>query len=804
MIRIALCLWIALLFPLSGLAASDAWHFDRSLLPAELRDAPLDRVSSGGLMLLDRDENIVRAPHRSVEQETVGGGTNSNAAGVALDGRVGPNIRLGDDPPSLLSRRAQAEPHIVRSETDFDFVVATFQEGRFEDGGAQDVGYSTSHDGGLTWSRVLLPSLTQLTGGPYFRATDPVVGIDLPGNVFINTDAARDRTFDHGDIVISRSVDGGATFQAPVVVYAGTNQNYFADKNWMAVNTFAGTPTAGRVLVTFTLFTSFSSNSSPSPLVAYYSDDAGQSWNPSNGIGFITPSASSLQGSQPVYLPNGSVALVYWRFLTNNNGRLEVIKSADGGANFGGPVNIANITQWNEPTIRTGSFLPSAATDRTTGNLYVVIQATFGGSPRVVFMKSTDGGGTWSAPIPISDNPVGSGVFNPAISASADGRTLTAVFYDRRDNPGSTNLVDLYEAQSFDGGATWQPNIRVTSASSNAALAPKTASGYMLGDYLGIAAPENVHVPAIPVFVDTRTGNPDPFVTRIGVAPQFDFTSWQAARLSLAQINNPQSGIHQLNISTRLNVGLADNALIAGFILTGTESKRVIIRGIGPSLAGFGIAGTLQDPTLDLRDSSGAPIAFDDNWRDSQSTDISDTGLAPSDDRESAIVRTLFPGNYTAILRGKGNTSGIGLVEVYDLASGTGSQLGNLSTRGLVQAGDNVMIGGFIVGGGNGPGGTGSEKVVVRALGPSLATAGVVGALDDPVVELHDANGLAIFTNDNWRDTQATELAATGLAPKNDRESALVVTLPPGNFTAIVRGQNDTTGVGLVEVYNVQ
>ena len=161
-----------------------------------------------------------------------------------------------------------------------------------------------------------------------------------------------------------------------------------------------------------------------------------------------------------------------------------------------------------------------------------------------MFMKSPDAGTTWSAPIPISNNPAGAGVFNPAISASPDGQRLTAAFYDTRDNPGSTTLVDMYFAQSFDGGATWQPNIRLTTDSTNAALAPNTgpaqAPAYMLGDYLGVAESTNPNVPAVPVWVDTRTGSPDPFVTRIGLSPTFNFTSWQAARLSLGQINNPQ------------------------------------------------------------------------------------------------------------------------------------------------------------------------------------------------------------------------------------------------------------------------
>src|ERR1700730_18210054 len=262
---------------------------------------------------------------------------------------------------------------------------------------------------------------------------------------------------------------------------------------------------------------------------------------------------------------------------------------------------------------RSRSFLPSAASDRTNGNLFVVYQALSSGNPRILFTKSTNGGNNWSAPIAISNNPAGSGVFNPAVNVSPDGQTVTAVFYRRLNNPGSSTLVDLYLAQSFDGGATWQPNIRLTSISTDASLAPLTSAGYMLGDYLGGAQSTNVNVPAGPVWIDTRTGNPDPFVTRVGLAPQVNFTSWEAARLSLQQIhkpalggqsgdadhdgednlsefrshtdpNNPNSVVRtgkQLNLSTRLLVQTGDNAGIGGFIISGRGPKTVILRAIG-------------------------------------------------------------------------------------------------------------------------------------------------------------------------------------------------------------------------------
>ena len=252
-----------------------------------------------------------------------------------------------------------------------------------------------------------------------------------------------------------------------------------------------------------------------------------------------------------------------------------------------------------------------------------------------------------------------------------------------------------------------------------------------------------------------------------------------------------------LNISTRMRVQTGDNVLIGGFIITGTGPKRVILRGIGPSLSGQGLTGVLPDPTLELH---GAVSINNDNWRDTQEAEIQATGIPPSNDLESAIVASLEPGAYTAILAGKENTTGIGLVEVYDLDQPAGSKLANISTRGFVETGDNVMIGGFITG----PADTGGTTVLIRAIGPSLGAVGIQDSLQDPTLELHDGSGALIAMNDNWRDIQEAEIIATEIPPTDDRESAILQTLAPGNYTAIVRGKDNTTGVALVEAYNLQ
>jgi hypothetical protein len=241
-----------------------------------------------------------------------------------------------------------------------------------------------------------------------------------------------------------------------------------------------------------------------------------------------------------------------------------------------------------------------------------------------------------------------------------------------------------------------------------------------------------------------------------------------------------------------------ENALIGGFIIGGGP-KRVLIRGLGPSLTSQGVSGSLQDPVLELNNSA-AVIASNDNWKDSpQRGDIEATGIAPSNDAEAAIVQTLEPGAYTVVLTGKDNSAGVGLVEIYDLEQGTASRLVNLSSRGLVQTGDNVMIGGVIVG----PPSFGNTKVLLRAIGPSLAQRGVNGSLQDPTLELYDGNGVLMTANDNWKESQEGDIAATTLPPTDDRESAILSSLAPGSYTAIVRGKDDSTGVALVEAYNV-
>jgi len=269
---------------------------------------------------------------------------------------------------------------------------------------------------------------------------------------------------------------------------------------------------------------------------------------------------------------------------------------------------------------------------------------------------------------------------------------------------------------------------------------------------------------------------------------------------------SPQDGTAQFaNLSTRGNVGTGDNVMIAGFIPSSGPAKTLLIRALGPSL---GLPGALADPKLDVF-SGQNPLfneASNDNWRDSQEAEIIATGLAPNDDREAALIYItgtvpFVPPGFTALVSGADGATGIAIVEVYDLdppfeVNGP-ADLINLSTRGAVGTGDDVLIGGIILRG------DAAQSVVVRAIGPDLADAGVAGALQDPTLDLYDSDGTLIVSNDDWRSDQEAEISASGLAPNDDRDAAILVTLLPTSYTAIVRGKNDSTGIGLVEFYKL-
>jgi phospholipase/lecithinase/hemolysin len=253
------------------------------------------------------------------------------------------------------------------------------------------------------------------------------------------------------------------------------------------------------------------------------------------------------------------------------------------------------------------------------------------------------------------------------------------------------------------------------------------------------------------------------------------------------------------NVSTRLAIASDDEALIGGFTISGPIAKKVVIRAVGIDLDKSGTSHAIPDAMLRIVDDRGVTMAANDEWRSGQEQEIVDMNLAPSSDHDAAIIITLPPGSYTAVAGAKENQVGVAVIEVYDMdGSGSSSTLQNISTRGLVGSGSGVMIGGFILRGNS------VGNVVMRAIGPTLISYGITTPLLDPILELYNADGVAITANDDWRTGQQDEIERQGLAPANDREAAISVSLNPGRYTAVVRGAGDTTGVAVFEAYHVE
>ncbi len=303
------------------------------------------------------------------------------------------------------------------------------------------------------------------------------------------------------------------------------------------------------------------------------------------------------------------------------------------------------------------------------------------------------------------------------------------------------------------------------------------------------------HYPTYDGYFTVPDGSGSYFFSSVGHqdANGYDTELWKfSTDLASFPAPPPSATKNLLNVSTRTLDRNGDDSMIGGFIVQGSDPKKILIRAIGPSLP---VTGAMDNPVLDLYDATGKLLKSNDDWV-SDRLNVFGSGLAPSSERESAISITLSPGAYTAVVRDAREQPGLALVEVYDLDVDH-SLLANISTRGRVETGNNVMIGGFIIGG------SAPTRVVVRAIGPSLSSQGVPNPLSDPVLELHDGKGNLVSSNDNWRSTQEAEIAATGLAPSKDKESAIMATLSPGHYTAIVHGQGVSTGVALVEIYNL-
>ena len=388
-----------------------------------------------------------------------------------------------------------------------------------------------------------------------------------------------------------------------------------------------------------------------------------------------------------------------------------------------------------------------------------------------------------------SGDGVNSVVFSPTIFGQTFGSgTLAVTYYSTMNNAMVEADILFNTAQSFD---SYRGPLQF--GSNGYAIADiRRVLIHELGHAIGLDHPDS-HGQHVTAVMNSVISNQDTLAT--------DDTNGGQSLYGPPSDPSPITSASRLvNISTRMRVGTNDDVLIGGFIITGTQSQKIILRALGPSLVASGIAGALSNPTMELRSSSGALIASNDDWQDSsQAAQITSTGIPPTNSRESAIIATLAPGSYTAIVRGVNNTTGIALIEGYELSSGA-AKLANISTRGRVGTGDSVLIGGFIVQG------SGPKKLLIRALGPSLGvgSGAISDVLANPSLELRNSAGNLVSSNDNWSSSaSAAQISATGIPPTRTEESAILATLAPGNYTAIVRGVNNTTGVALVELYDL-
>jgi CSLREA domain-containing protein len=503
--------------------------------------------------------------------------------------------------------------------------------------------------------------------------------------------------------------------------------------------------------------------------------------------------------------------------------------------------NLARDTGGGGNTINGGGIYVAAGTAN-------VINSTLSGNS-----ANKDGGGIYNtATLKVSNCTltgnsaiIGGGIYNQAAGSATLKSSLVALNMSITHNfngsfvTGGFNLIGSNDGAgaSFPPG---NPNANNDIVGTNAApIDPKIDAGglkdnggptktiALLAGSPAIDKGSNVALPNTPLSTDQRgDGFPrtsdDPAIanaaigTDIGAfelpAPTPPPTPTPAPTPTATPTPTASPGL-VANVSTRLPVGTGDNVLIEGFVVQGPagSTKKIIVRAIGPALAAFGITDALPNPTLEIHDANNnnAIVATNDDWRNTQlgglitadqSSEISASGFAPGNDLESAIIANLPPGSYTAVVRGVGNSVGTGVVDAYDLSTTSSASLVNVATRGLIQPGDGLMIGGFITE-------NGLVKAVVRAIGPSLAAFGITNALADTTLQLRDGNGNLVVENDDWKirssdgGSQQAEIEATGLQPSDDREAAVVTTLPPGQYTAQVRGKPETTGTGVVQIY---
>jgi hypothetical protein len=661
---------------------------------------------------------------------------------------------------------AANEPSICVDPTDGNRISIGWRQFDSVSSNFRQAGFAYSTTSGRTWT---FPGVLQ----PNVFRSDPVLNCNSVGQFFYLS--LLETFFDD----LWRSINGGQSWANIAPADGG-------DKEWFTVD---NTNSSGRGFQ-YQSWSTDGNNYSGRQFTR--STDSGLTWmNPINIPN--SPAWGTLDVDSDGNLFIGGVNLTtnqIWcvRSMNAKNGAVVPTFDQSTAVNLGG--NIAFSEPINPEGLVGQVFL---AVDRsgtdTNNNVYMLasVQPTgFSTGSDVMFARSTNSGQTFSAPRRINDDPVNHAKWHwfGTLSVAPNGR-IDAVWLDSRNAANNTDS-QLFYSYSLDGGNTWSLNIAVSNSFNPFLGYP---SQNKMGDYITIVSD---NAGANVAYAATFNGEEDVYYVRIVSPPS-----------------------HLGNISTRALVQTGIDVMIGGFIIEGSVPKTVIVRAIGPELTPFGVPNVLADPTLELHNGTGALIASNNDWQTTviggiitsdQVSAIQNSGHVPTEPSESAIVATLQPGNYTAIVSGVNNTVGVGLVEVYDLSADNGSILGNISTRSFVQTDANVMIGGFIVQG------SGPKTVIVRAIGPELTQFGIPNPLADPILDLHNSTGTLIASNNDWQTTviggiitgdQVSAIQNSGHAPTEPSESAIVATLQPGNYTAIVRGVNNTVGVALVEVYDL-
>jgi hypothetical protein len=709
----------------------------------------------------------------------------------------------------------------------FNSVSSNFRQG----------GWAYTSNGGLTWT---FPGVLE---NNVFRS-DPVLVADDMGRFFYNS--LLQSFFDD----IWGSVNGGQTWTK----LQATGNATGGDKQWHAIDNTTSTGHGFQYQAWSTGGNNFGGRQFSRSI------DGGVTWlNPVNIPN--SPQWGTLDVASNGNLFIGGINIntnVFWCVRSTNAKNGAVTPSFDlstqvllgGSVGFSRPIN---------PDGLVGQIF--LAIDRsgtsTNDNIYMLSSLQPTGATNgsdIKFSRSVDGGQSFTAGARINDDPVNQNKWHwlGTIGVAPNGR-IDVCWMDTRNAANNTDS-QLFYSFSTNGGVTWSPNVAVTppfnpflgypqqnkmgdyitlvsdNTGANVAYAA-TFNGeediYFVRVTPGVVPPTPTPTPvptatAIPTAtpVPTATATPAPSATATAspaptATPSPTGTPGPTPTptppvptptASPTPTPSPTPGgppAHALNIATRLRVETGDNVAIGGFIISGTAPKTVAVRGIGPSLTSSGVTDALADPTLELRAANGLLIAPNDNWQDDPPSAalLTALGLAPTDSKESGLVATLQPGRYTAILAGKNQGTGVGLVEIYDASTAGGSELANISTRGFVRTADNVMIGGFILGGTNG-----ITRVVVRGIGPSLTQFGLSPVLADPTLELRNNNGTLLVTNDNWQDdpVAAADLSANGFALSDSKESGIFTSLQAGQYTAVLAGKNGGIGLGLVEIYNLR